>query len=324
MTEDDDMKKVIEIFRERGQEALEFARKTIREEEVTFKPLREALDYFMINWQDVMHPTLVSLACEAVGGKPESTTHLSAAIVLLAGGADVHDDIIDQSKTKASKPTVFGKFGQDIAILAGDALLVKGTYVLHEACETLPKNKKQEILKIIKHAFFEVSDAEAKEASFRGRLDLSGQEYLEIIRHKVAAGEASTRIGVIIGGGSEEESEALGHFGRTFGVLMTVRDEFVDMFEPDELKNRMERECLPLPILLSFRDKEKTDTILKLLKEKLTDDNIDKILDIVLNSDGISELKENMKSWIKQENIDIIKNHGEIFELLLQSTMQGI
>ncbi len=326
MSEEKQMTKVIAIFRERGQEALEFARETVKQEEVAFKPLREALQYFMDSWEDVLHPALVSLACEAVGGNPDSTTQLSAAIVLLAGGADVHDDIIDQSVTKGSKPTVFGKFGQDIAILAGDALLLKGTYVLHEACEELPKSKRQEILKIIKQAFFEVSGAEAEEASFRGRLDLSGPAYLDIIRGKVAAGEASTRIGAIVGGGTAAEVEALGHYGRTFGVLMTIRDEFIDMFEPEELKNRAERECLPLPILLTFRDASKKDKILQLLREEIAEDTVDEILDVVSASKETVDLKDEMKRLIQEarQRIKGVKNCEEMLKFWVDSTLEDI
>jgi geranylgeranyl diphosphate synthase type I len=326
MAEEKQMTKVIAIFRQRGQKALEFARQTVKQEEVTYKPLQEALHYFMESWEDVLHPALVSLACEAVGGNPDATTQLSAAIVLLAGGADVHDDIIDQSVTKSSKPTVFGKFGKDIAILAGDALLLQGTYVLHEACEALPQSQRQEILEIIKHAFFEVSGAEAEEAGFRGRLDLSGQEYLEIIRGKVAAGEASTRIGAIVGGGTAEEVKTLGHYGRTFGVLMTIRDEFIDMFELEELKNRAERECLPLPILLTFKDEAKKAEILQLLKEELTEDTIDRILDLVLDSKETRDLKEKLEYLIHEErqNIAVVKNCRGCLESIAEATLEDM
>jgi geranylgeranyl pyrophosphate synthase len=108
-------KKLIEqvkaIMWERGQTALEIAKQTVAQENIQSPLLREALDYFMNEiWEDVLHPALLSIACEAAGGNPNSTTQIGAAIVLLAGGADVHDDIIDQSETKDAKLTVFGKF----------------------------------------------------------------------------------------------------------------------------------------------------------------------------------------------------------------------
>lgn len=181
------MEQAIAILQQKGQKAVELAKQTVLQEHIEYKPLKEALRYFMEYWNDVLHPALVSLACEAVRGNPDTTTQLGAALVLLAGGADVHDDIIDQSVTKESKETVFGKFGRDVAVLVGDALLLKGIYLLHEASEPLPRSKRKAILNIVRQAFFEISGAEAKEARFRGKTDMPVQEYLEIIRHKVAA-----------------------------------------------------------------------------------------------------------------------------------------
>jgi geranylgeranyl pyrophosphate synthase len=325
-TEEKLMLRVITVLRERGRKAVELAKKYILQEGMEFKPLQEALRYFMEEWQDVLHPALLSLACEAVGGEPDATTEVGAAIVLLAGGADVHDDIIDQSIIKGTQLTVYGKFGKDIAILTGDALLFKGVYLLHKACEPLPKNKKQMILEIIKHAFFEISSAEAKEANFRGQLDLSEQEYLNIIKKKVAAGEASTRIGAIVGNGTEKEVEILGHYGRTYGMLMAIRDEFVDMFEADELKNRAEKECLPLPILLAFKDSSKKATILQLLKEEVTEDKIEKILDLTMGLKETCDLKDMMKQLVQKEvrQITVLKKCKAVFTLLLESTLEDL
>jgi geranylgeranyl pyrophosphate synthase len=320
------MEQAIAILRERGQEALEIAKNRIRQEEIEFKPLKEALGYFMEDWDDVLHPALVSLACEAVGGKPETIFQIGAALVLLAGGADVHDDIIDQSVTKGSKETIFGKFGGDIAILVGDALILKGTYLLHEAIELLPENKRKAILNIVRQAFFEISSAEAKEATFRGKTDLSVKEYLEIIRHKVAASEASTMIGAILGNGTAKEIEILGHFGRTFGILLTVRDEFVDVFEKDEITNRAKRECLPLPIIVAFQDNSRKIEIIKLLKSRITASKIERILDLSMDCKENREEIRKMRRMVKQESLRVstLQHNQAVFELLLKSTLEDL
>jgi len=321
------MKRAIAILRERGQEALEIAKKRISQEEIEFKPLKEALCYFMDDWEDVLHPALVSLACEAVGGNPETTLQIGAAMVLLAGGADVHDDVIDQSTVKESCETVYGKFGKDITILTGDALLFEGLYMLHEACKSLQDNQKHEILNVTKRAFFAVSSAEAKEASLRGKFDLSAGEYLDIIKTKVAVAEATAKIGAIFGNGTPEEIDVLGHYGKTFGILMTVRDEFIDIFHSSELKNRTEKECLPLPVLAAFKDPEKKKKILQLLKsKKIEEKEIAQILDIVIDSKEAQELKKEMVSLIAVETRPLLalKHCRKTLQLLLTATMEDI
>jgi geranylgeranyl pyrophosphate synthase len=315
------------LLTERGRNALENSKQVILQEKIEYAPLREALRYFMEEvWFDVLHPGLLSLSCEAVGGNPEETIHVGAALLLLAGGADIHDDVIDRSTIKNSKPTVFGKFGQDIAILVGDTLLLKGLYLLHEACEQFPLNKKEAILESVKAAFFEMSSAEAKEASFRGRVDLSGRDYLDIIKQKVAVAEATTKIGAIIGKGTLSEIANSAHYGKTFGILMTMRDEFVDVFEPDELKNRAEKECLPLPILSTFRNPSKKAKIFQLLKEPITDDILNEILDLTMDSEETSELKVEMKRMIEEEmeRVERFKNCREELTLLLKSTLEDL
>lgn len=319
------MEQAIEIFQQKGQKAVKLAKHVVLQERIEYKPLKEALSYFMEDWNDVLHPALVKLACEAVGGNPDTTIKLGASIVLLAGGADVHDDIIDQSVTKGSKRTVFGEFERDIALLVGDALLFKGIYLLHEAVEPLSRTKKKAILSKVRQVFFEISGAEAEEASFRGKTELTAQKFLEIIRHKVAASEASTMIGAILGNGTAKEIEILEHYGRTFGILLTVRDEFVDVFEKDEIKNRYENECLPLPIIAAFQDDSRKIQILKLLKDQFSEDKIEKILDLSMDCKETQQIVREMKQMANQEvlKLSILQNNKEL-KLLLQSTLEDL
>ena len=68
-SQEDMMIQVQGIFETRGRKALEMARKTVLEEKIESKEVREALKYFMTEyWHDVARPALLSLVCEAVGG----------------------------------------------------------------------------------------------------------------------------------------------------------------------------------------------------------------------------------------------------------------
>ena len=326
MPEEKLMEKAIAIMYQRGQKAAELARQEVLKEKVTYKPLQDALKYFIDDWKDFLHPALISLACEAVGGDPQITEQIGSAIVLLAGGADIHDDIIDQSLVKEPKQTVFGKFGKDIAILAGDTLLLKGMYLLTKACDQLAKIKRREILEIIKDAFLESSSAEALEASLRGNTEIGIEDFLAMIKQKVATSEAVTRIGSVIGNGTKKETALLGHYGRVFGVLMTLRDEFVDIFEIDELMNRAQKEILPLPILLAFDNKEIKIEILQLIQKPITENEVDRILDLTMNSEKTHDLVKFMKQLVEAENSKLrmfVKNEAEL-KLLLQATLEDL
>ena len=320
------MEKAGMILEEKGHAAVELARRSILKEQVEHTTLQDALRYFIEDWNDVLHPALVTLACEAVGGLPEVTEQVGAALVLLAGGADIHDDVIDGSFAKDSVKTVFGKFGKDLAILAGDALLLNGVYMLHDACEDIGETKRKAILEIVKRAFFEISAAEAAETNMRGRIDVPKPEYMEIIRRKVAAGEASSRIGAIIGNGTPEEVEILAEFGHVYGVLISMRDEFVDVFEKDELSNRVEREVLPLPIMLTLADESMRPSLLRLLEGKKTDEKIEKIVDITTNSEQSALLVSEMRQMVDQvltrtKNLRYCK---EKIEFIAKATLEDL
>ena len=319
---------VRELLWEKGRDALENARIAVSKENIPFEPLQNALNFFIRNWEDVMHPALLSLSCEKVGGRHEDTVQIGAAIVLLAGGADVHDDVIDQSRKKDSRLTVFGKFGKDMAILVGDALILEGLYILHEACRTLSEDKRRSILESTKQAFFEIGSAEAKETRLRERTDsLVAAEYLEMIKTKAAVGEVTTRIGAILGGGGQKEIDALSHYGRTLAILYGIRDEFTDAFELEEMRNRVERECLPLPILFALRDAEKKTEIERLIEKRpITQEKVDILLKLVIDSQETQKLKDDMQSLIEETTNHLHRanlKHKE-FMLLLESSVEDL
>ncbi|MEM3626991.1 MAG: polyprenyl synthetase family protein [Candidatus Bathyarchaeia archaeon] len=322
------MERVQMILEKRGQKSFEIAKNAILQEKAISEPVYEALRYFMEeSWYDVQHPALLSLACEAVGGDPEATTPVGAAIVLLAGAADIHDDIIDKSEIKESKPTVLRKFGEDIALLAGDALLFKGLIFLDDACAKFPAEKRMAILDLTRKAFFEISGAEAKEATLKGKRDLKPEEYRKVIEMKAAVAEAMARIGAIIGGGESEEIDALGHYGRTLGILMTIRDDFVDLFELDELRNRIKNECLPLPLLYALQNNEKKSDIIQILeKNEITKREIEKILDLVMDAKKVLALKEEMMLLTKEEEklVNLTAKNRSVLKLMLRSTLEDL
>lgn len=306
-----EFKKIAKEIERLGREAYEIAKKTVVKKKFEYAPLHEAIDYFMQEWRNFQHPALLAIACEAVGGKSEQTTLVGASLVLLTGAADIHDDIIDKSKTKGSKATVLGKFGEDISLLVGDALLFEGLTLLNTACENFPKEKGKIIKELIKKGFFELGIAEAKESSLKGKWNIAPEDFLDIIKMKAAVAEATARAGAVIGDATTEEVEDWGEIGRILGMLSNIRDEFVDIFEAEELMNRRDNECLPLPMLYAMCNPEAKKIIIHLLKKKeLQDDDAMKVADIVLETREVQKLKNEMRNLIKQGN-NILKKYGK-------------
>ncbi|MFB3888764.1 MAG: polyprenyl synthetase family protein [Candidatus Bathyarchaeia archaeon] len=289
----DHIRKLIAQYGQKGYQA---AKKAILTQRNMPKSVQETLRYFIEEiWQNTHHPALMALSCAAAGGKPEAPNEVAAALVLLTGAADMHDDIVDKSNTKGSKPTVLGKFGQDFALLAGDALLFKGLFLLHAACEDLPKRQRRAVMDAVESAFFEIGNAMANEKQFVGRLDADPEEYRRIVNAKGAMSECCTRIGAILADAEPQKMEALSHFGRTLGVLMTMRNEFADLLYPEELRNRVRNETLPLPLMYALRSKAIRKEILDLLSKRQTNPNMEKVARTAMKTKQVQILKKEME-----------------------------
>jgi geranylgeranyl pyrophosphate synthase len=296
------VKRVQKLLEERGRKALEIAKKEMLQEKIKCKEVREALDYFMTEyWQDLARPALLSLCCEAVGGDPEATIPIAIPLSLTSGGIDIHDDIIDQSKIKHSRPTVLGKFGKDIALLVGDALLLKGLTLLHDAVEKgVPTEGASIVLDIVKRMFFELGDAEALELRFRGRVNVAPEEYLNVVKKKAADVEALVRISAILGGGSDEEIEKLGNYGRLLGMILILRDDILDTTDYAETLHRIEKECLPLPILYALQsDKTRTELVSMICRQPLRKRDVENIQESTARSGGLEESKKILNELAK-------------------------
>lgn len=328
MTAKTPAEQTVAIIRERGKAALDYARESIQQEKIAYKPLQEAMCYFVEEFfKDISQPGLLSLYCEAVGGDPKETTIVGAAMVLLVGAADLHDDIIDNSKTKSGRLTVFGKFGKEIAVLAGDAFLVKGLFLLNEVTENFPEQKRATVLNLIKKAFFDLSSTEAEETQCCKKADLTGQQYLEILKKKTAVSGATARIGAILGNGTAQEIETLGKIGVTMSLVNTIRDEFIDIFEPEELKTRAAREILPLPLLFVFQNPKKREAITQLLKVgKITKKRTEKIVSIVMAAKETEALRHLMRSQIREcvEQLASLRFGTEALKLMLEPALEDL
>jgi geranylgeranyl pyrophosphate synthase len=309
--------KVQKLFEEKGRKALEIAKRTMSREQkrIECKEVKEALDYFMNEyWLDIARPALLSIVCEAVGGNPKSTTSVAVSSILISGAADIYDDIIDRSKTKYGKRTVYGRFGKDIALLIGNALLFKGIVFLSEA-EDLSEQKRKIVLETMKTMFFELGDAEAMELHFRSCATPSPEEYLKVIERKAADVEAHTRIAAVLGGADGKETERLGRYGRLLGMLIILRDDILDLLDDYELKSRIAKEHLPLPILCSCQDAETKSKLDRLFKKpRITSKEVRLIRELTEKTGGIVTSVKFMKQLASEalsilEQLKISREH---------------
>jgi len=291
----------LEILQERSRKGLELAKRTILSEKTMCKRASEALEYYASYWENYTHTGLFSLACEAVGGDPDEAVDVQAAIAMFAGTLDIHDDIIDNSKVKRGKNTVLGEYGLDTTLILGDIFLVSSFALLNKATAEMPKDKRLEVFATVRRALLELGNAHILESTLKRKLDVDPEYYLQILRMKATSIEADTRVGALVGNGTGEEVEALTSYGRLLGTLVTLREEFIDVFDAKELAHRASKECLPIPVLYAMKDSEDRKRIQSLIaKKRITQASANGLVDIVFESENVKKLRKSMSNMVKE------------------------
>jgi geranylgeranyl pyrophosphate synthase len=294
-------KLIIADLERRSKKGLNLAKQVLQAEKIEHATLRHALEHYIEHWNDSTHPGLFSMACEAAGGDPDDAVLTQAAITMMAAAFDIHDDIIDKSKVKHKIPTVYGKFGAEIALLLGDAFLIEGFKLFVDSTAILPKEKEKEALETVKRLTFEVGRAHAIEVGLKEGKNTAPDDYMKVIEMKAAGIELDMRIGAMFAGGADKKVKALGRLGRILGILGTLREEFIDVFEIEELCQRIAVQDFPLPLLFAMKDHEANRKVSNIIsKRKMTKNDVAELVDVTFEVEPVVELEEKMQHLIDE------------------------
>jgi geranylgeranyl diphosphate synthase type II len=295
-------KLVVKDLMERSKEGLDLAKHLMLAEKIEHPILQEALEYYVDNWNEYTHPGLFLMAFEAAGGKKEEGLQAQAAVAMFTAAFDLHDDVIDKSKEKHKIPTVYGKFGYEIALLVGDAFLIEGFKLFADSIiTTLPKERQKKALDGLQKLLFEVGNAHVSEISSRENKDISTDEYMKTIERKAATLEADMYLGALFGGAKDVDAAFLARIGRILGILITLREDIIDVFDIEELRQRIMVQDLPLPLILAMKDqkiKERADAIIS--KPRLTKYDVAELVDLTIESPPVAVLKNAMQQLIAE------------------------
>jgi geranylgeranyl diphosphate synthase type II len=192
------------------------------------KVLYEAMVYYLKNGGKRIRPALVALGAYITDGHPEDAFTLGTAIEFIHNYSLIHDDLpaMDNDDERRGKPTCHKVFGEDIAILAGDALLTYAFQIMSQ--KNLFRNVTPERL-------LDISNLVARKAGVEGMV--AGQvmdvkkigELEDIAKYKTAALiQASLVGGAMLGNPTPEELQILMNAGEKIGVLFQIVDDILD------------------------------------------------------------------------------------------------
>ena len=198
------------------------------------------LSAFTANAGKRHRPLICMLAATAVGGSFESARSAAAAIEHFQSGALIHDDIADNGQLRG-KPCMHLTEGTGLAINCGDLALTMVTKTVLDD-PTLEADVKLRVLHELTEMIVRTIEGQALDLGWvrDGRFDISVDDYLDMATHKTAyySGATPLAAGAIIGGGSEEQIEALRAFGLHTGLAFQIQDDLLNLIGTKEAANK--------------------------------------------------------------------------------------
>jgi len=182
-------------------------------------------DYLRASGGKRVRPALLLLANYAVGGKAsgDNVIRLATVMEMLHTATLVHDDIIDNADLRRNRPSVNARFGNQTAVLMGDWLYMS-------AFETTTLERSLDIIDILTRLTRKMTEGELIQLTRIGRLDISENEYFDILRRKTAyLFSACCEVGAILGGAGISEREALRDYGMDLGIAFQLSDDILDL-----------------------------------------------------------------------------------------------
>lgn len=193
--------------------------------------LSEAIRHSLVAPGKRLRPLLVLMAAEACGTRRERAIPAACAVEMVHTYSLIHDDLpaMDDDDMRRGRPSCHAKFGEAMAILAGDALLAQAFAVM--ARDITPAS-------IAARCCAELATAAGASALVGGQADDltaefqdGGLELLEAI-HRRKTGAlflASLRLGGFIAEGTGRQMAALERYGECLGLAFQITDDLLDL-----------------------------------------------------------------------------------------------
>lgn len=191
------------------------------------KELYEPIEYIMSLGGKRMRPVLVFIGCDLFGGDIQTAIHPAIAIELFHNFTLVHDDIMDNAPLRRGHMTVHEKWNNNIAILSGDAMIVKA---YQEIARSKPEHLAM-LLDIFSDTAIKVCEGQQMDMNYEKLNKVPIPQYIKMIELKTAVLLAGAlKIGSIIGGAYEEDANAMYEFGRHIGIAFQLQDDILDVY----------------------------------------------------------------------------------------------
>jgi len=192
--------------------------------------MQKMLDWVLEARGKQIRPVL-TLLCARLKGKKTDVTELAAVIEICHTASLIHDDIVDEGDSRRGQLSVQKKFGQEMAVYAGD-------YMIFSAVRRTGLRDKPWYGTMFEK-LERMCDGEISQFDNRYNTDITEEKYIENIIGKTSAMfDIACRAGAYEGRCNDSELLAVGNFAEKLGLVFQLRDDLLDFLSTDELSKK--------------------------------------------------------------------------------------
>jgi geranylgeranyl diphosphate synthase type II len=195
----------------------------------------QAIRYSLLAGGKRIRPILCLAAAEAIGGNAVSVLPAACALEMIHTYSLIHDDLpaMDNDDYRRGKLTSHKVFGEDIAILAGDALLTEAFRLLtnREGMPGMPPDRLLDVAREIAEAAGYRGMVGGQVQDIRAEGEAVGLETLYAIHRRKTGAllRVSIRAGAILAGAGEEALAGLSDYGGKIGLAFQIADDMLNV-----------------------------------------------------------------------------------------------
>jgi len=240
------------------------------------------------------------LSCQAVGGDTAQVLSSAAAVEFIHNLSLIHDDIQDRSHERRGRPTVWKLWGKTQAINIGDFMFALASLALLKLRDNgVPSEEVVHSFHLLAHACKELCEGQYLDVEFENRVDITIEDYLNMIRKKTAALiAASTSMGAYLGKGGEKV-QYFHQFGEELGMAYQIRDDVLGVWGWKESTGKSIQEDLQqrkktLPVVYALRESKDKAKLERIYSQRRIDNRDVPIVVGILDQSGARDYAQNL------------------------------
>ena len=183
-----------------------------------------------------IRPTLLMLSYNLYAEDVERALMPAMAVEIFHNFTLLHDDIMDNASMRRGRPSVPAKWGDNVAILSGDAMLI----LAYNHLQRTNSERLSQIFERFNKMAAEVCEGQQFDMDFETQQKVSVVDYMQMIELKTAALLAgSATIGAILAGASDGDCKRLYSFAREVGLAFQLQDDLLDSYGDERLGKKI-------------------------------------------------------------------------------------